>query len=73
MNLASNSPNVTLQPLVAPCATGECPTIFQTDRGTLVLQGYVFDPNDAGAELPPGEQMIEVPVALLAEYARMTS
>jgi hypothetical protein len=30
-------------------------------------------PADAGAEVPPGEQMIEVPVALLAEYARMTS
>jgi hypothetical protein len=38
-----------------------------------VLQGYVFNPDDAGAEVPPGEQMIEVPVALLAEYARMTS
>ena len=73
MNLAPKSPKVTLQPLVAPCATGECPTIFQTDRGTLVLQGYLFNPDDAGAEVPPGEQMIEVPVALLTEYARMTS
>jgi hypothetical protein len=73
MHLSSNSPKVTLQPLVAPCATGECPTIFQADRGTLVLQRYVFNPDDAGAEVPPGEQMIEVPVALLAKYARMTS
>jgi hypothetical protein len=56
--------------LVAGCAGGECPTIYMSDRGTLVLQGYIFDPATAGAEIPAGEQMIEVPVELLANYAR---
>jgi hypothetical protein len=61
---------VTLEPLVSYCAAGECPTIYRTDRGTLVLQGYTFEPSSAGTEIPAGERMIEVPVELLAEYVR---
>ena len=55
------------------CAGGDCPTIYKSDRGTLVLQGYTFDPAAAGAELPAGEQMVEIPVELIANYARMIS
>jgi hypothetical protein len=36
-----------------------------------VLQGYVFEPQAAGTTVPAGEQMIEIPVELLAEYNRM--
>jgi hypothetical protein len=64
---------VSLEPLVSFCAAGECPTIYRTDRGTLVLQGYVFEPQTAGTAVPAGEQMIEIPVELLAEYNRMTT
>lgn len=64
---------VTLAFVVGRCAAGECPTIYRTDRGTLVLQGYVFEPADAGTRLPAGEQMIEVPAELLADYARLMS
>jgi hypothetical protein len=64
---------VSLEPLVSFCAAGECPTIFRTDRGTLVLQGYVFEPQAAGTTVPAGEQMIEIPAELLAEYHRLTT
>jgi hypothetical protein len=63
---------VSLEPIVSYCATGECPTIYRTDRGTLVLQGYVFEPGTAGTRIPDGERMIEIPEELLAEYARLT-
>jgi len=49
------------------CGAGECPTVYKTDRGTLVVQGYTFQPAHAGVELPPGEQMVEVPVELVAD------
>jgi len=65
--------SVTLEPIVNYCAGGDCPTIFRTDRNTLVIQGYEFEPRTAGAKVPAGERMIEVPVDLLAEYARMTN
>jgi hypothetical protein len=61
---------VRLEVVAGACGGGACPTIYTSDRGTLVVQGYVFDPAAAGAEIPTGEQMIEVPVELLANYAR---
>jgi hypothetical protein len=64
------TPKVRLELVAGVCSGGECPTIYMSDRGTLVLQGYIFDPAAAGAEIPAGEQMIEVPVELLADYVR---
>ncbi|SDH25450.1 hypothetical protein SAMN05216553_118163 [Lentzea fradiae] len=52
--------------------SGSCPTLFLTDRGTYVVQGYrVTDPEAiATAEareggLPDTETLIEIPVELL--------
>jgi hypothetical protein len=64
------APKVRLELVAGVCAGGECPTIYMSDRGTLVLQGDIFDPATAGTEIPAGEQMIEVPIELLANYAR---
>jgi hypothetical protein len=62
-------PAVAIEPIVSYCTAGECPTIYRTDRGTLVVQGYAFEPE---TEMPAGERMIEIPVELLAEYTRTT-
>lgn len=47
---------------------GQCPTLYETDRGTIVVQGdQVTDP-EALAELRhvlPGETFVEVPKELL--------
>ncbi|MBB5776241.1 hypothetical protein [Nonomuraea jabiensis] len=47
---------------------GQCPTLYETDRGTYVVQGdRVTDP-EALAELRdvlPGETFVEIPKALL--------
>ncbi|HET8657656.1 MAG TPA: hypothetical protein VFM55_01505 [Micromonosporaceae bacterium] len=71
---ASPQRTVTLE-LVAgiPCGAGECPTVYRTDRGTLVVQGYTFQPAHAGIDLPPGEQMVEVPFELLADCVQAVS
>jgi hypothetical protein len=69
----SRTPAVTLDLVATLCGAGECPTVYRTDRGTLVVQGYGFDPADAGLVLPSGERMVEIPLALLAECARLAA
>jgi hypothetical protein len=56
---------MTLCPIASLCASGECPTIYRTDRGTLVVQGYAVDPAGAGLESVAGMQLVEIPVELL--------
>ncbi|WP_439662838.1 hypothetical protein ACSHWB_16150 [Lentzea sp. HUAS TT2] len=52
--------------------SGSCPTLFLTDRGTAVVQGYVVTDPEAIAMaqareggLPDGEMLVEIPVELL--------
>ena len=52
---------VSLTPVAELCGAGECPTVYRTDRGTLVIQGYRFGPD--------GAPMVEVPAELLDLYA----
>jgi hypothetical protein len=51
---------------------GQSPTLYRTDRGTFVVQGYKIADEEALAsmDLPDHETAIEVPAALLAEIAR---
>jgi hypothetical protein len=65
--------SVTLDMVVGRCGGGECPTVYRTDRNTLVVQGYAFEPADAGVTVPDGERMVEIPVELLADYVRTMS
>ncbi|WP_370095417.1 hypothetical protein [Streptacidiphilus sp. MAP12-20] len=50
---------------------GNCPTLYATDRGTLVVQGYtVTDPHarDQLRDLLPGEDVVEIPRELLLHF-----
>jgi hypothetical protein len=47
------------------CRDDTCPTLYATDRGTFVVQGYVV--NDTDVTLPEGEALVEVPAELLRE------
>lgn len=48
-----------------------CPTVYTSDRGTIVVQGYTLSAEDlAGINLPEGEGVVEIPVSLLKEAAR---
>ncbi|MBB2942862.1 hypothetical protein FB565_002575 [Actinoplanes lutulentus] len=59
-----------LTPLAVTCATGTCPTVYSTNRGTLVVQGYTVTPAEAGVRTPDGEQLVEIPIELLADALR---
>jgi hypothetical protein len=45
------------------CRDDTCPTLYSTDRGTVVVQGYVV--NDSDVVLSDGEALVEVPADLL--------
>jgi hypothetical protein len=63
-----NAPKLTL--VTSLCGSGTCPTVYRTDRGTLVVQGYTVTPNNVGLDLPAGEQLVEIPADLLAAAMR---
>ncbi|MFD1546794.1 hypothetical protein [Nonomuraea guangzhouensis] len=47
---------------------GACPTLYETDRGTFVVQGDEVTDPEALAELRnvlPGESVVEIPKELL--------
>ncbi|GAB3687888.1 hypothetical protein [Nocardiopsis oceani] len=47
---------------------GDCPTLYRTDRGTIVVQGYkVTDPEALAdlRDLAENETVVEVPEKLL--------
>jgi hypothetical protein len=51
---------------------GQSPTLYRTDRGTFVVQGFKVSDEEALStmELPDHETAVEVPAALLAEIDR---
>lgn len=65
-NDANDPAGLTLELLATTCSTGSCPTIFKSDRGTFVIQGYAVDAQRAGVALAPDELLVEIPAELLA-------
>jgi hypothetical protein len=59
-----------LRPIANLCSTGACPTIYQSPSGALVVQGYSVPVDQAGIDVPEGESLVEIPLALLAEALR---
>jgi hypothetical protein len=61
-------PSMKLRFLGTTSKDGDCPTLYATDRGTIVVQGYqVTDPEalDQLRDVLPGETFVEVPRELL--------
>jgi hypothetical protein len=56
-----------LTPIRGACRDGTCPTIYATDRGTIVVQGYTV--TDADVTVPDGEALVEIPAELLKSDA----
>jgi hypothetical protein len=52
-----------------------CPTLFVTDRGTVIVQGYIVTDSEALGQMtiPEGETCVEVPMALLEEMREVLS
>ena len=70
---SEQTPTVTLEAVANRCSGGECPMVYKTNRGTLVVQGYAFEPAHAGVSLPSGEQMVEIPIELIKDYLHSSS
>jgi hypothetical protein len=51
------------------CDDGDCPTVYLSDRGTLVVQGDHVASAD-GMHLGEGEQAVEIPFEVLLGAAR---
>lgn len=67
INVSSSSASAprTLEHVTSVCGNGSCPTVYKTDRGTLVIQGYAVAGGQVGVELPAGEMLVEIPVDLI--------
>ncbi|MGH3714733.1 MAG: hypothetical protein ACRDT4_14915 [Micromonosporaceae bacterium] len=59
-------------PGTGPCPDGvTCPTVYETDRGTVVVQGYRLSEAELAAmNLPDDEYAVEIPKSLLEEVVR---
>ncbi|MGH3897415.1 MAG: hypothetical protein ACRDTA_04015 [Pseudonocardiaceae bacterium] len=47
------------------CLRDDCPAIFTTDNDTIAVQGYIVH-----KEMPAGEAVVEISVAVFQEAAR---
>ncbi|GGX25374.1 hypothetical protein [Streptomyces lomondensis] len=54
--------------LVSTCDVTECPTIYATDRGTLLIQGET--PTGRGLQIPAHETLVEIPMELIQKAIR---
>lgn len=56
------------------CGNGPCPAVFETENGTIVVQGFVVSAEQAGVSFPPGEAAVEIPRDVLERvFASTTS
>lgn len=62
------APKLTL--VTSLCGNGSCPTVYETDRGTLIVQGYTVTAGQVGLDLPANEQLVEIPADLLSAAMR---
>lgn len=52
------------------CADGQCPAVYRTERGTLLVQGDTIGGQQAGIDLPAHESLVEIPIDLLLAAVR---
>jgi hypothetical protein len=70
---AEHAPHRPLRAVANVCTAGNCPTIYATGSGTVVVQGFTVPAREAGITVGDGETLVEVPLALLAEAVRNLS
>ncbi|MFI1384812.1 hypothetical protein [Embleya sp. NPDC020886] len=54
--------------LVSTCDFKDCPTLYATDRDTLLVQGET--PSDHGLTIPAHEALVEIPMDLVRRAIR---
>ena len=43
------------------CGNGPCPTVYETENGTILVQGFDVSGDSVDLDLPPGESLVEIP------------
>ena len=51
------------------CGGTSCPTVYRSERQTVVVQGYAVSDTEAGLTVPDGERLVEIPIDLLLAAA----
>lgn len=55
-----------------PCEDGKCPTIYETDSGSFVVQGnnaeLLF--SSEGMALPSHERVVEIPRSVMSDFVQ---
>jgi hypothetical protein len=61
-----------LERIAGACPDGRtCPTVYRTDRDTIVVQGYAVPARElTHITLPDGEAAVEIPITLLEAASR---
>ncbi|MFI9051857.1 hypothetical protein [Streptomyces sp. NPDC053427] len=54
--------------LVSTCEEDDCPTLYATDRDTLLVQGVT--PPNHGLRIPTHETLVEIPTDLIRKAFR---
>ncbi|MCX4584575.1 MULTISPECIES: hypothetical protein [unclassified Streptomyces] len=54
--------------LISTCELKDCPTLYATDRDTLLVQGET--PADHGLRIPAHETLVEIPMELIRKAIR---
>jgi hypothetical protein len=57
-----------LVPLTRQCFNGDCPAVYATDHGTMVIQGKWLTPSPV--ELGEGEAAIEIPAEVFDQAVK---
>lgn len=52
-----------LRRIAGDCHDGACPTVYLSESGSIVVQGYAVTRAE-GLTLPDGEQAVEIPAEL---------
>ncbi len=65
MSQPSAQEPLALEHVATLCGNGTCPTVYKTNRGTLVIQGYAVTVEQVGIDVPAGELLVEIPVDLI--------
>jgi hypothetical protein len=60
------TPELAPRLVISLCGNGSCPTVYSTDRDTVLVQGSAV----SGFSVPAGELVVEIPRDLLLEAAR---
>lgn len=51
------------------CSGSSCPTIYETGRGTYLVQGKIVEnSNEFGLTIPSDERLVEIPKSFLEAY-----